>query len=446
MTAPMFVLRAPGRTEITTPETQVLRRSLLIIIATLGLNALAWAQQPAEPLPVNVAAFNMAWAGTPDDFNRHLAVCSAPAVNWCDTRARWVPGTTQASPEETARAKACQAATVEAAGGRDESKRVAPCNAYRDSQPRAPGSPPVDLQAQRRPEAYLGKLAGLRATVEALIERDGVRVIAFQEVKSAEAVRSVMGKFADRFEVCAAQHGGFQSLAFAWDQTLTKPAGVCTTHQALAILDPPNDPDAFHRVRPGLALQLQVNGAPVTFMNVQLKAGCASVTQSNPRFPGRLLTDPVAACEVFNRQVPILEDWIASVAAQSPRLVILGDFNRRIDDELALAIGKNQVRSDGSDPASRNGVGADGKVKTQYLWPELNDGTRALFQRPIHSKDAACTGFVGLDHVVVSGRIHAVLQARRPADIGSRKAPIAASAEQRIETSDHCPLVAQLLL
>lgn len=416
------------------------------MIPLIVLASSAFAQKTAETLPVNVAAFNMAWAGTLDDFRRHLEVCSAPAVNWCETRARWAPGTTQAPPEEKARADACQAATMAAAGGRDASMMVAPCSAYRDSQPRLPGAPPVDRSAQRQPEAYLEKLAGLRATVESLIAREGVRVIAFQEVKSAEAVLAVLGPFADRFEVCAAQHTGFQSIAFAWDKSLTKRKGVCTTHSPLAVLDPPKDPAAFRRVRPGLALELSVNGAPVTFMNVHLKAGCASVTNSNPRFPGRLLTDMADACEVFNRQVPMLEDWIEAVAAKSPRLVILGDFNRRIDDEKALATSKGQVRADGSDPAGPHVLGADGRAQTRYLWPEIADGTPVLFQLPLKATDAACKGFEGLDHIVVSGPLHAALERHSPADIGARKAPVMGRAGQPIETSDHCPQIGRLQL
>lgn len=424
----------------------MLRHCLLALFSSLAFGSAAYAQKALEPVPVNVAAFNMAWAGTPDDFRKHLEVCSAPKVNWCSTQARWMPGTMQAAPEETARAKACEAAVFEAAGGREASMLVAPCGAYRDSQPRTPGAPPVDLSALRKPEAYAEKLAGLRATVEALIEREAVRVIAFQEVKSAAAVQTILGKHADRFDVCAAQHSGFQSLVFAWDRSLSEGKGVCSTHAALSLLDPPNDPAAFRRVRPGLALQLSVNGAPVTFMNVHLKAGCASATNSNPRFPTRLLTDPVEPCEVFNRQVPIFEDWIDAVAAKSPRFVILGDFNRRIDEEQALAIVKDQVRTDGSDPAARNTVGADGRVKTRYLWPEIADGTRALFQLPLRSKDPACRGFEGLDHIVVSGPLHAVLQQRSPAEIGVRKAPVMGRAGQLIETSDHCPQIGRLLL
>ena len=298
----------------------------------------------------------------------------------------------------------------------------------------------------RRPEAYLDKLAGLRATVQALVERDKVRLIAFQEVKSEDAVRAVLGHLAERFEVCAAQHNGFQSLAFAWDKALTGVKGVCTTQSALALLDPPTNPAAFRRVRPGLALQLSVNGAAVTFMNLHLKAGCASVTNSNPRFPGRLLTDAVEPCEVFNRQVPLFEDWIDSVAARSPRFVILGDFNRRIDDERTLAVAKDQVRADASDPASRNPVAADGRVSTRYLWPEIADGSRALSQLPLSATAADCKGFVGLDHIVVSGPVHAAMLKHNPALIAARKVSVLGRAGQLIETSDHCPQVAQILL
>ena len=421
---------------------------LVSCIACIAPVRVASAQTPTgpAPFPVAVATFNMAWAGTMDDFKRHLEVCSAPSVNWCDTRARWAPGTTTALPEEAARAAACEAATAEAAGGRVASMDVAPCNAYRDNQPRAPGSPAPDLSALRKPEAYAEKLAGLRGTVESLIERDGVGVIAFQEVKSVATVQAVLGRFAARFEVCNAQHGGFQSLAFAWDRSLSSVKGVCATHSALAVLDPPNDAAAFRRVRPGLALQLSVNGALVTFMNVHLKASCASATDSNPRFPARLLTDPLAACEVFNRQVSLFEDWIDAVAAKSPRYVILGDFNRRIDEEQALAIAKDQVRKNGTDPASRNTVGADGKVQTKYLWPEIADGSRAIFQLPLKSTDPACKGFTGLDHIVVSGAVYAALERHAPAEIGTRKAPVLGRAGQRIASSDHCPQIGRLML
>jgi hypothetical protein len=235
-------------------------------------------------------------------------------------------------------------------------------------------------------------------------------------------------------------------VAFAWDKTLSPTPGVCTPHQPLAVLDPPNDPAAFRRVRPGLALQLSVNGAPVVFMNVHLKAACASATNSNPRFPARLLTDRVEACEVLNRQVPVLESWIEAVAAKTTRFVILGDFNRRIDEEAAMGLAVSQVRADGSNPAGPNPVDAEGRVGTRYLWPEINDGSPALFQLPLQATEAGCSGFTGLDHIVVGAGVQTLLQQHAPADVASRKTPVLGRAGQPIESSDHCPKVARLRL
>jgi hypothetical protein len=394
----------------------------------------------AKTISAGVAAFNMAWAGTPDDFKRHLEVCASPAVNWCDTRARIVRGATAATPEETARATQCQEAVLKAVGGPAASNLVPPCNAYRSGDAPVPGQPRTDPNLTRTPAAYQEKLDKLRETVEGIIERDGVLVIAFQEIRSSAVIKIVLGKYADKFDVCDAKHSAFQTLAFAWDKSLTSKLGQCATESALAIKDPPTDPAAFRSVRPGLALTLTVNEQPVTFMNVHLKAACASVTNSDPRYPGRLLTDANEACEVLNRQVPILENWIESVAAKSPRFVLMGDFNRRIDDELALAPKSGEVRADGSDPASPNKVGPDGKVTTKYLWQEISDGTPTMHQVPLSTKDGGCTGFTGLDHIVISDALKTVNSGVIP----SRKVAVAAVPNQKIETSDHCPRVATL--
>lgn len=382
----------------------------------------------------------MAWAGTLADFTRHVEVCANPKVNWCETRARTLRGASAPTPEEALRAKTCQAETLAAIGGQDASMMAAPCNAYRSSQPPVPGAAPLDPNITRTAAAYQVKLDALRETVEGLIDREGVKVIAFQEVKSAEVIKVVLGKYADKFAVCDAKHNAFQSLAFAWEKSLTSKPGVCVTESGLAIKDPPNDPAAFRSVRPGLSLALTVNNEPVTFMNVHLKAGCASVNNNDVRFPGRLLTDSAEACEVFNRQVPILENWLESIAATSPRFVLLGDFNRRIDDEEALKIEKSQVRADGTDPASANKVEANGKVTTRYLWQELSDGTPTLHQIPLSTKDGGCTGFQGLDHIVISD----ALKKLNAGLIGSQKIGVVTKLNQTIETSDHCPRLVKL--
>ena len=390
------------------------------------------------PLTTGIASFNMGWAGTPVEFARYLSVCSAPAVNYCDTRPRIERGATAATDAEKARAAKCQADTMAAAGGRDASMMVPPCNAYRPPRP-APGGPRVDLAVSRVPSAYQEKMEQLAATVDRIISNEGVRVIAFQEVSGAEVVKLVLGRHADTFEVCAAKHNAFQTLAFAWDRTLTTRPGVCETESRLAVLDGANDPQAFRRVRPGLALALTVNGEPVTFLNVHLKSGCASVTNEDARFPGRLLDNPAEACDVLNRQVAPLEEWIESVAKKSPRFVWMGDFNRRIDDEEKLAIARDGVRADGSDPAAPHKP-HNGKVPTRYLWPELNDGSPSLYQVPLSTKEGGCTGFIGLDHIVISE----ALKRSNPGVVFSNKVGVAEKPGQRIETSDHCPRVARL--
>lgn len=397
-------------------------------------------EAPAQALVIGIASFNMGWAGTPAEFGRYVSVCSAPAVNYCDTRAWIERGSKVATDAEKARAAKCQADTQAAAGGREASMRVPPCNAYRAPRP-APGAPRMDPALSRVPAAYQEKIDQLTATVDRLIAGEGVRVIAFQEVSGAAVVKLVLGKHHDKFDVCAARHDAFQTLAFAWDRTLTTRPGICETESRLAILDPANDPNAFRRVRPGLAVTLTINGEPVTFMNVHLKAGCASVTNENARYPGRLLDDPAEACEGLNRQVAPLEAWIESVARKSPRFVWMGDFNRRIDDEEKLAIAKDKVRSGGSDPAGAHKA-ANGKVDTRYLWPELNDGTPAMYQVPLSTTEGGCTGFTGLDHIVISEP----LKKLNPGVVPSKKIGVAQKPHQAIETSDHCPRLAQLKL
>jgi len=143
---------------------------------------------------------------------------------------------------------------------------------------------------------------------------------------------------------------------------------------------------------------------------------------------------------VFNRQVPILENWIEAVAAKSPRFVLMGDFNRRIDDELAMAPKKEDIRADGSDPASPNKVAANGKVTTRYLWQEISDGSPTMHQVPLSTSEGGCSGFQGLDHIVISDALKSI----NAGVIPSRKIGVASAPNQKIETSDHCPRVAQI--
>ncbi|SFO11061.1 hypothetical protein [Nitrosospira briensis] len=403
---------------------------LVILLALLPASV-----QSKETSPIGIAVFNMAWAGTIDNFKRHVEVCSAAGVNWCDTRARISRGAQNATPEEEARARRCLDATIAAAGSFDEAMMIAPCNAYGTR--KNPGR--VETE-----ENYNVKLDGLRATVENLIQNKKMRIIPFQEVKSQEIIEHVLGKFVEQFNVCVAPHTTFQTVAFAWDKTISSGAYGCVPNPDLAITEQPKDDEdeAFsHRVRPGLSLELVVNGSPVTFLNIHLKSGCANLKTSGG-FPGRKMTDPHANCIMLNRQIPILEDWVDYVARESPRFVLLGDFNRRIDEEAKAAVSETEVRADGTDPAGPNTKDDLGRVNSNYLWQEIADGVPPMHQVPLTSTERGCTGFKGLDHIVISDPVKlaqaGVLESGKIAVVKKKRQPIA--------TSDHCPRITILEL
>lgn len=157
-------------------------------------------------------------------------------------------------------------------------------------------------------------------------------------------------------------------------------------------------------------------------------------------FPGRLLTDLDPACQLLNRQIVPLENWIESVASQSPRFVLLGDFNRRLDQEAQRKVPPHQVRGNGTDPATQNKVDADGRVTSKYLWQEISDGKPSLYQTPLDETASGCKGFTGLDHILLSEALH-ILQ---PTAFTSLKVPVVKKPGQKIATSDHCPRIALL--
>ena len=420
-------------------EIRALVRGLVSAIALAACAAFSAHAQNYRP--VAIASFNLAWAGTVADYERHVAVCNAPEVNWCDSRInnrlnsrpnnRTSDRDGKGNTAELARAQRCQQATQAAAGGATAALLVAPCNAYQAS------------GAQATRANYLQKLQGLRATVDQLISQDKVRVIAFQELRSKEALAEILGKHAAQFDVCVATHRAFQTLGFAWDKSLSSAPGVCTTYEPLGIPEPNAGGTLTRRMRPGLALALRVSGEPITFMNLHLKSACASLLNSRA-FKGRTLDDPLDACETLNQQVAPLENWIEAIAKTSPRLVLLGDFNRRIDEEAAAAVAPAQVRTNGSNPAGPNPIDAQGKVATRYLWQELSDGSPTLHQLPLATdQPSTCKGFAGLDHMVISD---ALRQRQGTAVPNARKTGVQSQPQQVIQTSDHCPTVGVLKL
>ena len=159
-----------------------------LAIFLLVLSGCAPTGAPVVPITIGIASFNMGWAGTPAEFARYVSVCSAPAVNYCDTRSRIERGATAATDAEKARAARCQRDTLAAAGGRDASMRVPPCNAYRAPRP-ALGAPRMDPAASRVPAAYQEKIDQLTITVDRTLNVEEAHRIADEvERRIADAV------------------------------------------------------------------------------------------------------------------------------------------------------------------------------------------------------------------------------------------------------------------
>lgn len=400
---------------------------LLIVSAAAGLG-----QGSVAAAEVGIASFNLAWAGTATDFKRHVDVCSAASVRWCNARAKVARGASEPTPEEDARAKQCQAAVEAESGGAARSLLVAPCNAYKLSARKI---------AAGGLALYDDKLAGLTKTIDRLVSEQRVDVLAFQEVRSDEVIRTILGPHASLFDSCVASHTGFQTVGFAWRKSVTSTPAQCASEPSLAIREKPDVPASLRTLRPGVVLKLTIGGEPVTFMNLHLKSGCANLTTGGG-FPGRELTDPDPACQVLNRQVAPLENWIETAADNSPLFVLLGDFNRRLDQEASRPVPRNMVRKDGTPPDSPNALGPDGHVSSRFLWQEISDGKPRLVQIPLTETATGCTGFVGLDHILVSR----ALKQRQVRPLSSQKVPVEKVPRQVIQTSDHCPRTTTLTI
>lgn len=403
--------------------------AIAIALSSIALSASTFAQSKNNE--VGIASFNIAWASTKADFKTHLAVCSAPEVNWCDTRPRIARGATEPTKEEADRAKQCQNNIETAAGGFEKSMLVAPCNAYR-----------LNASNWTMGETwYDEKMAGLTSTVDKLVTEQGIGIMAFQEVKSRETIQAILGKHVNDFDTCVAEHNAFQTVGFAWRKSLSAKPAQCKSEEALAIKDNEEETQKVRKLRPGLELKINIGGVDLSVLNVHLKSSCANLITTD-RYPGHALTDDDKACKILNRQVAPLENWIERVAAKTPLFVLLGDFNRRLDEEAASNPAKDQVRSDGSDPASPNPVGTRGEVQTRLMWQEISDGNPGLVQVPLAEGTGACKGFVGLDHILLSE----ALNAKQKGGASSVKVGVDQLKGQKIISSDHCPRITTLKL
>jgi len=225
-----------------------------------------------------------------------------------------------------------------------------PCNVYEDDARKVINVTEV---------AFKNRGTALAKTI-AQISPD---VIAFQEVSGEAAIKEVLGKAANKYQVCSYAGYSVQRLAFAWKKSLAKSKGVCEKYDALSL--PENAGE--RRPRPGLRLAIDINGKKTAFLNVHLKSSCVSPLEKNEQQRGQLESTQ-KDCLVLHQQIRPLENWIETTATTFDRFIVMGDFNRDLWHEYDQAKTLS-ARVDASAPtAPRNS-----ETRVRLLLSEVND-------------------------------------------------------------------------
>ncbi len=91
-----------------------------------------------------------------------------------------------------------------------------------------------------------------------------------------------------------------------------------TRHPDVTALDAAS-PEARYRLRSGLDVTVSRDGASLRVLVVHLKTGC---------WDRPLRGRAPAACPVLERQLGVLQDWVAARRDEGVPFVVMGDFNR----------------------------------------------------------------------------------------------------------------------
>ena len=183
------------------------------------------------------------------------------------------------------------------------------------------------------PPRSMRRTAADFARLQEYARRLDADVIALQEVDGPAAAAMVFPDYA----FCFTRRSHVQNVGFAVRPGLPF---HCADYAALAL-----DSDGLRwgaqlTLFPGSERQMQL-------LSLHLKSGC----------PRQVLTSRRGDCRRLAEQVPVLERWIDTHAAQGAPFAVLGDFNRRLARERHSA-------------RDRHG-------KLIAMWPELDDGDPA---------------------------------------------------------------------
>jgi endonuclease/exonuclease/phosphatase family metal-dependent hydrolase len=260
-----------------------------------------------------------------------------------------------------------------------------------------------NLHAQDGQSTYTGNDPSVTRTA---VDDDRIRcyvrlfdpdVLAVQEVDGEAALSRVVDTDVYDVHVDDRPKGslnGQQNTGFAFKRGLT-----VVRQPDFTALDVQGD----GRLRYGARIDVTHNGQTIQLLSVHLKSGC---------FENRTRS---ADCPLLPAQVPVLEGWIDG-AARGPRaFIVLGDFNRRLNQ-----------------PGDR-------------VWADLDDGdpanadlTALTQDMPVSCRDNAFTELI--DHSVVDPR------ALPWVDRASFRQVTYRQADKAVwhKLSDHCPVAVEL--
>lgn len=279
---------------------------------------------------------------------------------------------------------------------------------------------PADYEAK--------KLVPMRARL-AELSAQNADVLAVQETGGPGALEAVLP--AGWRVACFTTRIDAQNVGYAVREA-ARLQYECSEFNALSL---EGDASVPRPVRRGLQLTLTRPGsAPaarrtLTLLNVHLKSSCPT---------GRLDSTSNNNCATLRPQVPVLEAWIEEQAAAQLPFLIVGDWNRDLEAEVA---GNFAARSDGSDPSGP----LPSAAVLRNLWPEINDlkpGASGMELAAVDRSAAAGAGACHdkLDQLAISLLLKAQLD---PAALPNGRVP-AALLPRPAGASDHCPLSVEL--
>lgn len=182
------------------------------------------------------------------------------------------------------------------------------------------------------------------------------------------------------------------------------------------------------KVRHGMDMTLTKNGKTLHLLAVHLKSGCFTAPLDNTSVNAMPSTSVKKqkhkeACTKLSKQISPLEHWIDLHASQDAAYIVLGDFNRRFSQDIALKYPEDKG-----------------------LWQALNDEGQEALWTPTTAANSGCWGGYYkdyIDHIIFSPK--------------AKENYIDASFEQLIfkpkytkelsrNLSDHCPISVKVKL